>query len=168
MKLDITPVNKELRKALDSISRYDVKSFQRLEKALDDGVKGIENGAERRVPSRSGKLKKSIFSTTNKRVLEGYVGVRAPHAHLIEFGVKEKEIDMSDPSTLAPKPKRATTKAKTYKKAMTVKAPPTGSNTSGFARKITIPARPKQPFMQPAFEAERQKIVKSFEEAVQP
>lgn len=90
MKLDITPVNKELRKALDSISAYDVKSFQRLEKALDEGVKNIENSAERRVPSRTGKLKKSIFSKTNKRVLEGYVGVKMPHAHLIEFGVKKK------------------------------------------------------------------------------
>lgn len=167
MKLDITPVNREVRKALDSISRYDVKSFQRIEKALENGVKSIESAAERRVPTRSGGLKKSIFSKTNKAVLEGYVGVKMPHAHLIEFGVKEKVIDMSDPSTLAPKPKRA--EAKTYKKAMNVSAAgPGGGRNTGFAKRIKIPSRPRQPFMQPAFEEERAKIVKSLEEAVQP
>lgn len=160
MKLDITPVNRELRKALDSISRYDVKSFQRIEKALEDGVSGIKSSAERRVPTSSGKLKKSIFSKTDKRVLTGYVGAKAPHAHLVEMGVKKKEVDLSRPETLSTK------RARKGAKAMDVSA--AGGTGTGFATRIKIPARPKQPFMQPAFEEERPKIVKSFEQAVQP
>lgn len=160
MKLEITPVNNELRKALDSISKYDVKSYQRLEKALERGVKSIEGGAKRRVPCRSGKLKKSISSKTSRTVLEGYVRARAPHANLIEYGVKEHEVDLSKPGTLSKKRVRKGTKA------MNVSA--AGGGGTGWATKIKIPARPKQPFMQPAFEESRPKIVKSFEDAVQP
>lgn len=160
MKLDITPVNKEMRKALKTISVYDHKSYGRIEKALEDGVKSVRRGAESRVSVNSGKLKKSIFSRTQKTPLTGYIGARAPHAHLVEFGVKKVDVDLKDEETLS---KRRVRKGA---KVMTVKGNKAGG--TGYGTKIEIPARSKRPFMQPAFEEARPKIVKSFEEAVQP
>lgn len=166
MKLDIKPVNKELRKALDSIALYDRKSFKRIEQAVEDGAKAIESGAKRRVPVRSGKLKKSIFSRLDKKEVAGYVGAKAPHAHLVEHGVKEKTVDLKDPDTLSKRRQRKGVTVMPLKGA----APSTkeGVRNTGFATKITIPARAKRPFMTPAFEEERPKIVRSFEQAVQP
>lgn len=163
MKLDITPVNKELKKALDSITFYDRESFRRIEKALDDGSKAIERGARQRVPVKSGKLKKSIFSKLDKNEASAYVGAKAPHAHLIEMGVKAKEVDLSKTETLSTK------RARKGSKAMDVSAAqvPTTKRTTGYATKIKIPARAPRPFMKPAFDEERPKIVRAFEEAVQ-
>lgn len=166
MKLDIRPVNKELRKALDAISIYDRKSFQRIEKAIEDGAQAIERGAKRRVPIRSGKLRKSIFSRIDKKGVAGYIGAKAPHAHLVEHGVKEKTVDLKDPGTLSKRRQRKGVKVMPLKGAN----PSTGDGVrnTGFGTKIKIPARAKRPFMTPAFEEERPKIVRSFEQAVQP
>lgn len=162
MKLDITPVNRELKKALDSISFYDRESFRRIEKALDDGSKAIERGARRRVPVKSGKLKKSIFAKLDKNEMASYVGAKAPHAHLIEMGVKKKEVDLTKAETLSTRRSRKGARAMDVSAAQVPVTRPTG-----YATKITIPARAPRPFMQPAFEEERPKIVRAFEEAVQ-
>lgn len=166
MKLDIRPVNKELRKALDSIALYDRQSFKRIEKAVEDGTKAIERGARRRVPIRSGSLKKSIFSRMDRKDVAGYVGAKAPHAHLVEHGVKEKTVDLKDPGTLSMRRKRKGVTVMPLKGAKPSTKP--GARNTGFATKFTIPARAKRPFMSPAFEEERPKIVRSFEQAVQP
>lgn len=160
MKLDITPVNKELKKALKTISVYDHKSYERIEKALEDGVADVKRGAESRAPVNSGKLKKSIFTRTSKTSLVGYVGAKAPHAHLVEFGVKRVKVDLKDEDTLSKR------RARKGAKIMTVKGNKAGG--TGFGSKIEIPTRPKRPFMQPAFEEARPKIVRNFEKAVQP
>lgn len=153
MRLDISPVNSELQKALRNIRAYDGKSRLRLEAALQSGVKAIQKGAQNRVRQRSGRLKKSIFSRLQRNTMTGYVGAKAPHAHLQEFGAKATRVDMKRVAG-----KRA--------KAMRFRLP--GVNYYVFSHAVDIPRRMARPFMQPAFESARPGIVKSFADAVKP
>lgn len=136
----------ELEKTLSQIKAYDGKTALRVEEAIDISTKNIANGARRRVPVRSRQLKKSIGSRFDKKTVTGYVTARKPHAHLVEFGAKS--------ATVKPERKKA------------LKIPWSGGTY--FAAKADIPARRERPFMRPAFEDEKPKLIKRVREAVRP
>lgn len=141
----------ELEKTLSQIKAYDGKTALRVEEAIDISTKNIANGARRRVPVRSRQLKKSIGSRFDKKTVTGYVTARKPHAHLVEFGAKS--------ATVKPERKKA------------LKIPWSGGLGVGgtyFAAKADIPARREHPFMRPAFEDEKPKLIKRVREAVRP
>jgi len=141
-KLEITPANKELKEALDSISAYDGRSRLRIEAAVEKTVQEMARLAREKVPVKSGGLKKSIFSSFKKIGCIGYFGAKAPHAHLIELG--------TDAHTVKPKKKKALLFGE-------------GKFFTKFAE---IPKRTGRPFVRPAFEQERPTFIKRLAEAV--
>jgi HK97 gp10 family phage protein len=78
----------ELNEALSKLSAYDGKTAQKIEKAVSDSTKAISKGASRRVPIRTGDLKKNVTSRFDKNRVVGTVAAREPYAHLVEFGHK--------------------------------------------------------------------------------
>ena len=120
---------KGLDEAMRKLKVYDTNSRKRIEKAVS------------RAPVKSGMLRDSITARFNGRGMLSVVktnGRKAPHAHLIEFGVE------------------ATTVKPHKKKAMKME------NAAGnvFVRRgaVTIPKRHAEPFMEPAFRAEEPKV----------
>ena len=146
MRLEITPSNKELHDALKSISIYDAKSRLRIEAAVEKSVKEMARLAKSRVPVKSGALKKSVFYLIQKAGPVGYFGAKAPHGHLVEFGVKA--------STVRPKNKGV---------LRTVY-----SSIVSFITKADIPARGSRPFIRPSYEQERPELIRELKRAVQP
>ena len=146
MRLEITPTNKELQEALKSISIYDAKSRLRIEAAVEKSVKEMARLAKSRVPVESGALRKSVFSSFHKIGCVGYFGAKAPHAHLVEFGVKA--------ATVKPKKKEALRTA--------------DASLIRFSEKAKIPARGGRPFVRPSYEQERPELIREIKKAVQP
>lgn len=129
--------NSELAQCLKQLSAFDGKSRLGVEKAMANAVRRIKSGAVRRVAVASGKLKKSIRGSFSKPKLLGIVRARTPHAHLVEFGAK----------AAMEKPKK--------KKAMRLVA----GDGYKFIRKAQIPVRKARPFIMPAYEAEKGKLI---------
>ena len=146
MRLDIKPSNKELQDALRSISAYDAKSRLRIEAAVEKSVKEMARLAKSRVPVKSGALKKSVFSSFRKLGCSGYFGAKAPHAHLVEFGVR----------AAVAKPKK--------KEALRI----VDTSLSRFSEEAEIPARGNRPFVRPSYEQERPELMRELKKAVQP
>jgi HK97 gp10 family phage protein len=57
-----------------------------VEAAIEKGVKNIGEAAQKRVPVRSGKLKKSGRAKFDKASLTGTASFGARYAHIVEFG----------------------------------------------------------------------------------
>lgn len=129
--------NSDLAQCLKQLSAFDGKSRLGVEQAMANAVRRIKSGAVRRVAVASGKLKKSIRSSFSKPKLLGIVRARAPHAHLVEFGAKGATV----------KPKR--------KKALRLAV----ADGYKFMRKAKIPERKSRPFIMPAYEAEKGKLI---------
>lgn len=141
----------ELSKTLSQISAYDGKTAIKIENAVRGSTKNICSGAKKRVPVRTGALKKSISSQFDQRTVTGYVAARKPHAHLVEFGARAAK---TVPDT---------------KKAL--KIPWLGGMGVGgtyFAKSANIPARRERPYMRPAFEDEKPNLIRKIKEAVKP
>jgi HK97 gp10 family phage protein len=141
----------ELGEAIRKVGAYDTKTAQKIENQVNKSTKNIANGARRRVPVRSGYLKKHISSRFDARSITGYVAAKAPHAHLVEFGAKASH----------EKPDR--------KKAL--KIPWHGGMGVGgeyYAKSADIPARREHPYMRPAFEDEKPNLIRGVKEAVKP
>lgn len=132
---------KGLDEAMRKLKVYDTNSRKRIEKAVSKAGRNGRDGAKSRAPVKSGTLRDSITARFNGRGMLSVVktnGRKAPHAHLIEFGVE------------------ATTVKPHKKKAMKME------NAAGnvFVRRgaVTIPKRHAEPFMEPAFRAEEPKV----------
>ena len=151
MRLDISPSNAEVREALNSISAFDGKARLRIEDAVRVSVKEMAGRARSRVPRRTGKLKKSIFFSFRKTNCTGYFGAKAPHAHLIELGVKRSD----------EYPKHAKDK---HGKPAALRIIDTAAVR--FAARAVIPKRAKRPFIRPSYEEERPNLIKRLKEAV--
>jgi HK97 gp10 family phage protein len=78
----------ELKDALSKLSAYDSKTAAKIEDAVSTSTKAIARGARKRVPIRTGDLKKSVTSRFDKNRVVGTVAAREPYAHLVEFGHK--------------------------------------------------------------------------------
>lgn len=154
-KIDITPVKSEVNEALRKIKLYDGKSRLRVEQAVEWGMDTVADQTEKRVPVKSGNLKKSISTKFKAEPLEAYVYARKPkgsHAHLVEMGAKALTIV-------------------TKQKANAGKRSPMAFAANGgmaFAHRVKIKARQPKPFMAPAFEATRPHIIRRLRKAVQP
>lgn len=142
IKLEIIPANKELQDALNSISAYDGKARLRIEAAVEKTVKEMSRLAREKVPVKSGGLKKSIFSSFQKRGCTGYFGAKAPHAHLIELGTDSYRV----------KPKN--------KKWLKF------NDGHTYTKWSNIPSRRGRPFIRPAYEQERPAFIRRLAEAV--
>jgi HK97 gp10 family phage protein len=140
----------ELGETIRQIGAYDTRTAQKVENQVETSTKNIANGARRRVPVRSGYLKKRISSRFDARSITGYVAAKAPHAHLVEFGAK------------------AATEKPDQKKALRI--PWSGMGTGGvyYAKSAHIPQRREHPFMRPSFEDEKPNLVRGLKEAVKP
>lgn len=150
----------ELGKAIEQISAYDGRTALKVENAIQSGARNIASGAKRRVPVRSGSLKKSIVSRFSRNKygtgkIEAEVAARQPHAHLVEFGA------------------RATVVRPKTKKALRIIDRGMFEGTGGqfgaaFAASATIPRRQAKPYMRPAFESEKGNLIRAVKEAVKP
>jgi HK97 gp10 family phage protein len=141
----------ELGEAIRKVGAYDTKTAQKIENQVNKSTKNIGVGARRRVPVRSGYLKKRILSRFDARSITGYVAAKAPHAHLVEFGAKG--------ATERPDTKKA------------LKIPWRGGMGVGgeyYAKSADIPARREHPFMRPAFEDEKPNLIRGIKEAIKP
>lgn len=141
----------ELSEALSKIKAYDGQTAQKIETVVQKSTKNISDGAKRRVPVKTGSLKKSISTRFDAKGPTGYVAARKPHAHLVEFGAKG--------ATEKPDKKKA------------LKIPWSGGMGVGgtyFAKSANIPVRREHPYMRPAFEDEKPNLVKGIKEAVKP
>lgn len=143
----------EIADTINKISAYDGKTRLKLEKAISNSVKNVARGARQRAPVHSGELKRKIVSRFNASQMSGAVAARTPYAHLPEFGAKAA---IARPKT---------------KKTMTVGGSDYGPLMPGqthFAKEVHVKAREARPYMRPAFEDEKPKLIQSIKEAVQP
>lgn len=135
--VDTTEINKELAK----ISLYSAHCGLKLENAVKSSTQNIAKGGKRRAPKKSGALRKSIKSSFSKTKCEGVAYAKAPHAHLIEFGVKASMT----------KPKN--------KKVLKI-------NGKFVGKSVNIPARQGTPFLKPAFEEEKPHLLREIKNSV--
>jgi HK97 gp10 family phage protein len=148
----------ELNQALDQISAYDGRTAAKIENQVEKSTKNVKAGAVQRVPVRSGDLKKTISARFDRRTISGYVkagrypGAQkggVPYAHLVELGAGPVTIKSKTPLRIAPPGAEA-------------------AGLNEFSYTVNIPARGKQPFMEPAFNAEKPDLIRGLKEAVQP
>nr|DAE53968.1 MAG TPA: putative tail component [Bacteriophage sp.] len=140
----------ELSQALNSISAYDGKARDGVEKALRGGAKRTVSDAKRRIRSKTGNLRKGVKSefygrggVTPTAIVESV----AYHSHLVEFGAKATTTRL-DPSA--------------GKKALKI----VDTRVLRYANHADIPVRRPHPFLKPAYDAQYPQILKDVKEAV--
>lgn len=134
----------ELNKALKQIAFWDCKTRLKVEDALSRGTKRVAADARRKVPRRTGTLRKSIKISFKRRTCTGLVKAMAHHAHLIENGVKASIAEPQKKTVL-----RFRSGGKLY-----------------YRKWTRIPARRARPFMKPAYDANVGKIIDDIKKAV--
>ena len=138
--MTITMEIEGLEEAIRRLKLYDTASSKSLSKAISKSGRNIRDDAKSYVPIRTGTLRDSLSARFSGNRLQSVVKAdykKAPHAHLIEYGVEASVV----------KP--------TKKQALKF----TDGNGMKFARApIKLPARKARPFMNPAFQSEKPKI----------
>ena len=134
----------ELNKALHQIDFWDGKTRLKVEDAVSRGTKRVASDARRKVPRQTGTLRKSLKSSFKRRGCTGLVKAMAPHAHLIENGVR----------TSVAEPKN--------KKVLRIVA----RGLVRYTRWAMIPRRRPRPFMKPAYDENVGKIIDDIKKAV--
>lgn len=135
-----------VQEALDKIGAYDGRMRLKVENAVHDSTQNISRGAKSRVARKSGKTKASITPRFDRNKVTGEVYTKRPTAHLLEFGVKPAKEE----------PREA--------KALTIDQ----WGNRWYAARANIPGRAARPFMKPAYEDERPRLIKKISEAVKP
>ena len=131
--------NSDLERALRGLGSYSNAKKLQAEEAIRKSTLAIARSTRARAPiGASGKLRRSVKSSYSRRDNAGTVYSASPYAHLQEFGVK------------------ATTAKPKNKKAMRIKK---GGDNIFSKKRITIPARPARPFLKPAFEEEKPRLM---------
>lgn len=136
----------ELNKALKQIAFYDGKTRLKVEAAISSGAKRVASDARRKVARDTGTLRKSIKSSFTKKNCTGYAKAMAPHAHLIENGVKKSVAE----------PKK--------KKVLRIVA----RGMVRYTKWAMIPRRRPRPFLEPSYKANESKIIDDIKKAVRP
>lgn len=144
----VTIDSDDLTKYIRQVRHYKGKARDAVVKAIRNGTKRVHTRAKSRVPvgphtdPNRGNLRSSIRRSFKSRTIYGAVKAFAPHAHLVEFGAKPVP-------NVRPK------------KAKTLKVPDRRNPSNGYfyPRKVDIPKRAEKPFMVPALEAERDRII---------
>lgn len=122
-----------LDKCLSKLKIYDTQSRKRIERTISKAGRNIRDGAKSRVPVRTGKLRDSIVANFSGAKMTSTVKAKASHAPFIEFG--------ADPAVIKPKNKKVLKIGGLY-----------------VSRDAKIPARKAQPFLHPAFQAEKPRV----------
>ena len=135
-----------LNKALRQISFYDGATRLKVENAIAAGTKRTGSDARRKVARNTGSLRRSIRTSFKRKNCTGLVKAMAPHAHLIENGVK----------TSIAEPKN--------KKVLRIVA----RGLVRYTRWAMIPRRRPRPFMKPAYDANVAGIISDIKKAVKP
>lgn len=129
-----------LQEAIDKLKLYDAKNSKAIAKVISKSGRNIRDDAKSHVPMRTGTLRDSLAARFNGNRLQSVVKAdykKAPHAHLIEYGVEASVV----------KPEN--------KKALKFAA----GNDVKYARgPVKLPARKARPFMNPAFQSEKPKV----------
>lgn len=129
-----------LDEAVRKLKIYDSNSRLKIEGAIQKAGRSIRDDAKTKVPVRTGTLRDSIGARFNGGKMQSVVKAdynKAPHAHLIEYGVAQTAI----------RPKN--------KKALKFTA---GGSVRFVRKEVILPARKARPFMNPAFQAEKPKV----------
>ena len=143
-----------LSECLRDIDKYNARCRLAVEGALRRGTKRVARGARRRVPSKSGNLKRSITSSFKTTTLVGYARAKQPHAHLVEFGAKPVDNVRPKKAKYLQIPTDDLTRYKGDKKYL-------------YLKKVDIPKRKAKPFMLPAFNDEKDNIVADVKKGLQ-
>lgn len=160
--IDFSDVNR----TIGDIKKYSGKTVLRIEAAVNQSVKAIASRTRQNAPKGpTGNLRKNIrtlFIDRNKYGPEGWAFAKggkggAPHAHLVELGVKK--------SVAKPLGSGRTTKKGISLLGKDVMKFSSGGRTQ-FAKSATIPARSGKPFMAPAYEAEKQNTIDRIKAAI--
>lgn len=129
-----------LDEAIHKLKLYDTKNSKAIAKAISKSGRNIRDDAKSHVPVRTGNLRDSLAARFKSSDLQSVVKAdykKAPHAHLIEYGVETSIV----------KPKKQT--ALKFTDGGSIK----------YARgQIRLPARKARPFMNPAFQSEKPKV----------
>ena len=147
MQVDVTTSSQAIHDAVRQIGWYDAKSRLGLERAIGSAVRRMAYKAKTKVPRASGSLRDSIFSSMKKRTLQGAFGAKKPHAHLIEYGVKES---VEEP-----------VKAKALEIPIIMR-----SSHVAYRRRAIIPKRGARPFIEPSYKAEEPKLLEDVEKVL--
>lgn len=130
-----------LDEAIHKLRLYDSKNSKAIAKAISKSGRNIRDDAKSHVPVRTGTLRDSLAARFKSNDLQSVVKAdykKAPHAHLIEYGVEASVV----------KPTKE-------KKALKF----TDVGSIKYARgPIRLPARKARPFMNPAFQSEKPKV----------
>ena len=135
-------IQEEAFRAMVDVRKYDEQTQKEIKRATRDGIDAVHAAAVRGAPIRAtGNLRRGIEQSFDEKTCSGQVRATAPHAHLVEFGTRERVT------------------APIRKKALKINA--------GFVRGWTFTGKmPKKPFMRPAIEKERANIETSIERAI--
>lgn len=145
MRVDVTASSKSIQEAINKIAWYDGKSRIGLEKAIGSATKRMAYKAKSGVPRGRGTLRNSIYASMKKGQMRGEFGAKKPHAHLLEYGTK--------PYTVEP----------VNRKRLRI----VDHNVIRFtSKKVTIPARPARPFIEPAYKTEEPKFLADVEKVL--
>jgi HK97 gp10 family phage protein len=69
-----------------NISRWEAKKMLQVKELVKKTAQNIRRNARRRVPVKSGQLRKSIVIHYSSDRTAAFIRAVAPHSHLIEFG----------------------------------------------------------------------------------
>lgn len=69
-----------------NVSRWQGKKMQQVKELVKKTAQNIKRNARRRVPVKTGRLRKSIVVHYDRTKTAAFVRAVAPHAHLVEFG----------------------------------------------------------------------------------
>ena len=133
-----------LDEAIKKLKSYDSESGKKIRKAISRAGRNVASQAKSRVPSRTGKLKKSISARFDSRNIESVVKARAPHAHLVEYGAAA--------SAVRAKNKKALRFNGSDGNVRYVAKGGVGKGT------IKIPQRSASPFMEPAYRSVKPRV----------
>nr|DAQ56348.1 MAG TPA: Minor capsid protein [Caudoviricetes sp.] len=129
-----------LDEAIHKLKLYDAKNSKAIAKAISKSGRNIRDDAKSHVPVRTGTLRDSLAARFKSSDLQSVVKAdykKAPHAHLIEYGVEASIVKSKKQTALK------------FTDGITIK----------YARgPIKLPARKARPFMNPAFQSEKPKV----------
>lgn len=145
MRVDVTASSQAIREAMSKIDWYDAKSRIGLENAIGSAVRRMAYRAKAKVPRNTGSLRNSIYTSMKKQLLRGEFGAKKPHAHFIEYGTKSHTVQPVN------------------RKRMRM----ADRNVIRFtSKKVTVPAQPARPFIEPAYKAEEPKLLADIEKVL--
>jgi HK97 gp10 family phage protein len=133
-----------LEPLIEAFGQAQVELPGQFQRAMVASVVDIKQTAQDLVPVRTSQLRTSITEIVHDNPLMGTVSVGQPYGKFVEFGTA--------PHVIVPRNAKAL--------AFTV------GGKLVFAKKVNHPGTKGKPFMQPAFEQNRQNVLDYFQRAV--